>query len=77
MNRCDAEDFILGMTDIIMENRALRYELAEAKRQIKKYEDRELEREKQLNEGMKTLFEAGMAGVFATPEERRNRENRA
>ena len=67
MNTYEAEEFILTMADIVLENRRLKDELKEAKKWEKMYKDNLKERERQNNEGMRILFEAGMAGVFTTP----------
>ena len=67
MNTYEAEEFILTMADIVLENRRLKNELKEAKKWEKMYKDDLKELERQNNEGMRILFEAGMAGVFTTP----------
>lgn len=67
MNTYEAEEFIITMADIVLENRRLKDELKEAKKQEKMYKDDLKEQERRNNEGMRILFEAGMAGVFITP----------
>ena len=64
MNRQEVEDFIFIMADIIEENKILRSKLKEAEK--KNEEIREL-REKyyrEVNEGMRLIFELGMADGF-------------
>lgn len=63
----DIEEIILKLADIIVENRLLKLELKEMKHKVEYYRQRENERQEQLNKGMETLFEAGMAGVFTNP----------
>lgn len=67
MSTYEAEEFILTMADIVLENRRLKVELEEAKKWEKMYKDDLKEQERRNNEGMRILFEAGMAGVFTTP----------
>lgn len=67
MSTYEAEEFILTMADIVLENRRLKNELKEAKKWEKMYKDDLKEQQRRNNEGMRILFEAGMAGVFTTP----------
>ena len=58
MSTYEAEEFILTMADIVLENRRLKVELEEAKKWEKMYKDDLKEQERRNNEGMRILFEA-------------------
>jgi len=60
----EIEDIILGMADIVKENRRLRYELEEAKEYEKKYHDLLDHAVDHANKSTAMMFEAIMAGVF-------------
>ena len=62
----DIEDIILGMADIVRENRRLRYELAEMAEYKKKYEDLLDHAVDNANKSTANLLEAIMAGVYST-----------
>lgn len=62
--RWQAEDIILGMADIIYENRRLRRELEEAKEYEKKYTNLLNESIRSANEGTACLLEAIINGAF-------------
>ena len=67
-DRYDIEEIILGMADIVWENRRLRRELAEAKEYEKKYHDLLDQSVDHANKSTASLLEAIMAGCFATKE---------
>ena len=62
--RWQAEEIILGIVDIIYENRRLRSELEEAKEYEKKYTDLLNESVRSANEGTACLFKAILDGAF-------------
>ena len=64
--RWQAEELILGMADIVYENRRLRRELDEALEYKQKYHDLIDESFKQAQENSVNLLNAIMAGAFAT-----------
>ena len=74
MDKHIIEEIILGMADIVVENRVLRNELKEAKEWERKYHELQDRRAQQANEGMRLLFESMCDGAFATPEERKCRK---
>lgn len=67
--RWQAEEMILGMADIVYENRRLRRELEKTKEYEKKYNDLLNQSLDNANKHTACLFEAIMAGAFATKEE--------
>ena len=60
----DIEDIIFGMADIVMENRALRRELEEAREYEKKYRKLLSDTLKEGEETNKKLLEACLMGCF-------------
>lgn len=60
----DIEDIILGMADIVMENRALRRELEEAREYEEKYRKLLSDTLKESEETNKKLLEACLMGCF-------------
>lgn len=67
--RWEAEELILGMADIVYENRRLRRELERAQEFEKKYHDLLNESVRNANESTANLFKAIMSGAFATKED--------
>ena len=67
--RWQAEELILGMADIVYENRRLKRELDEALEYKQKYHDLIDRNFKQAQESSANLLKAIMAGAFATKEE--------
>ncbi len=66
--RWEAEELILGMADIVYENRRLKRELNEALEYKQKYHDL-IDRDfKQAQESSANLLKAIMEGAFATKE---------
>lgn len=66
--RWEAEEMILGMADIVYENRRLRRELDEALEYKQKYHDLIDRNFKQAQESSANLLKAIMEGAFATRE---------
>lgn len=66
--RWEAEELILGMADIVYENRRLRRELDEALEYKQKYHDLIDRNFKQAQESSANLLKAIMDGAFATKE---------
>lgn len=64
--RWKAEELILGMADIVYENRRLRRELDEALEYKQKYHDLVDRNFKQAQESSANLLKAIMDGAFAT-----------
>ena len=64
--RWEAEELILGMADIVYENRRLRRELDEALEYKQKYHDLVDRNFKQAQESSVNLLKAIMDGAFAT-----------
>ena len=60
----DIEDIILGMADIVMENRALRRELEEAREYEEKYRKLLSDTLKESEETNKQLLKACLMGCF-------------
>ena len=67
-DRTDIEELILGMADIVSENRRLRRELKEANAYQKNYNDLLSDCVDHANKSTANLFNAIMSGVFATKE---------
>lgn len=67
--RWEAEEMILGMADIVYENRRLRRELDEALEYKQKYHDLIDRNFKQAQESSANLFKAIVEGAFATRED--------
>lgn len=67
--RWEAEEIILGMADIVYENRRLRRELNEALEYKQKYNDFVDKSFKQAQESSANLLKAIMEGAFATKED--------
>ena len=67
-DRTDIEELILGMADIVYENRRLRRELEEANEYKKKYNDLLNDCVDHANKSTANLFNAIMSGVFAAKE---------
>ena len=65
MFRNDIEEIILGMADIVYENRRLRRELEEAKEYEKKYHDLLNDCVDNANKNTAALFSAIVNGCFA------------
>ena len=72
LDRYDIEEIILGMADIVHENRVLRQELKRAKEYEKKYDDLLNRCVDNANKSTANLLEAIMAGCFATKEANEN-----
>lgn len=66
--RWQAEELILGMADIVYENRRLKRELNEALEYKQKYHDLIDRNFKQAQESSANLLKAIMEGAFATKE---------
>lgn len=66
--RFEVEEMILGMADIVYENRRLRRELNEALEYKQKYHDLIDRNFKQAQESSANLLKAIMEGAFATKE---------
>lgn len=64
--RWEAEEMILGMADIVYENRRLRRELNEALEYKQKYHDLVDRNFKQAQESSANLLKAIMEGAFTT-----------
>ena len=67
--RWKVEELILGMADIVYENRKLRRELKEANEFKKKYYDLLNDSVENANKHTASLLAAIMAGAFSTKEE--------
>lgn len=67
--RFEVEEMILGMADIVYENRRLRRELNEALEYKQKYHDLIDKNFKEAQEGSATLLKAIMDGAFAKRED--------
>lgn len=65
----DIEEIILGMAEIVRENRRLRYELEEAKEYEKKYNNLLNEAVDHANRSTATMLQAIMAGAFSNGKE--------
>ena len=66
MGRWELEELILGMADIVYENRQLRKELEQMKEYKQKYNELIERNAKQAEENQKALFDVIMMGAFAT-----------
>ena len=64
LDRYDVEEIILGMADIVMENRYLRHELEKAREYEKKYRELLDEDVKNANESSAMLLKACLMGAF-------------
>lgn len=64
-----AEEMILGMADIIYENRRLHYELEEAKVYEEKYNNLLNQSVKNAREGAANLLKAALDGAFTQKED--------
>ena len=64
MDRWELEELILGMADIVYENRELRRKLEEMKEYKRKYNELIDQNVKQAGESQKALFDAIMSGAF-------------
>ena len=62
----DIEEIILGMADIVHENRRLRYELKRAQEYEKKYDDLLNRCVDNANKSSAAIFEAIMLGCYNT-----------
>lgn len=69
MEQWEVEEIVLGMADIVLENRRLRRKLAEAEEYKKKYHDAVDASAKQAAESQKAILEAIFAGAFNTKTE--------
>ena len=69
MERWEVEEIVLGMADIVLENRRLRRKLEEAEGYKKKYHDAVDALAKQAAESQKSILEAILAGAFNTKRE--------
>ena len=74
MDTYDIEEIILGMADIVRENRILRYELQETRKQLENSKKHIADLHKGIEEGQNSFLEALMNGVFCTKEERKRLE---
>ena len=63
-DREEIEDIILGMADIVMENRYLRCELEKAREYEKKYRELLAEDVKAANESTAMMLKACLMGAF-------------
>ena len=63
-DRIDVEDIILGMADIVMENRALRVELEIMREYKQKYYDIVNENLRSAEESNRMLLKACLMGAF-------------
>ena len=63
-DRHDIEDIILGMADIVMENRALRAELEQMREYKQKYYDLINDNLKSAEESNRMLLKACLMGAF-------------
>lgn len=68
------EEIILGMADIVYENRRLKRELEEAKEYKQKYHDLIDQNFKDAQARTASLFEAIMAGAFSNGKENENND---
>ena len=66
MDRFDIEEIILGMADIVYENRKLHRELEEAKEYKKKYNDLLESNLQNAKESSANLLSAILMGAFST-----------
>lgn len=66
MDRWELEELILGMADIVYENRQLRKELEQMKEYKRKYNELIDQNVKQAGVSQRALFEAITMGAFAT-----------
>lgn len=66
MDRWELEELILGMADIVYENRQLRKELEQMKEYKRKYNELIEQNVRQAEKSQKALFEAITMGAFAT-----------
>ena len=69
----EIEDIILGISEVVYENRKLRRKLEEMEDYKKKYENLLNLSVQNARDNSAALFNAIMDGVFATPEERARR----
>ena len=67
-DRDSIEDIILGMADIVMENRILRKELEEMKEYKKMYTDLLNDNLREAEESNKMLLKCCLLGAFKGPE---------
>ena len=70
----EIEEIILGMAEVVYENRDLRRRLREAEEYKKKYEDLLNQTVRNARDSSAALFSAIIDGAFATPEERAARQ---
>lgn len=68
----EIEDIILGMADIVKENRRLRYELEEAKEYEKKYHDLLDQSVDHANKSTAMMLKAIMVGAYSNVKESAN-----
>ena len=73
----EIEDIILGMAEVVYENRELRRKLREAEEYKEKYQDLLNQSVKTARDNSAALFNAIINGAFATPEERAARNQTA
>lgn len=69
----EIEDIILGIAEVVYENRTLRRKLEEAEDYKKKYEDLLNQNVQNARDSSAALFSAIMNDAFTTPEERARR----
>lgn len=75
MDRYDIEEIILGMADIVHENRVLRAELKRAKEFEKKYDDLLDRCVDNANKSSVAIFEAIMLGCYNTSGKKEENKN--
>ena len=75
MDVYEIEEIILGMAEVVYENRELRRRLREAEEYKKKYEDLLNQSVQNARDNSAALFSAIVNGAFATPEERAARRD--
>lgn len=66
MDRWELEELILGMAEIVYENRQLRKELEQMKEYKRKYNELIDQNVRQAGESQRALFEAITMGAFVT-----------
>ena len=75
MDRYDIEEIILGMADIVQENRVLRQELKRAKEFEKKYDDLLNRCVDNANKSSAAIFEEIMLGCYNTSGKKEENKN--
>ena len=75
MDRYDIEEIILGMADIVQENRVLRQELKRAKEFENKYDDLLNRCVDNANKSSAAIFEAIMLGCYNTSGKKEENKN--